>query len=101
MRRRKCSKCGSINEVIIIGRIPKFLCDECDPKKSKHRCQACGADNAHPTDGWYRLGTVHLCRRCEDESKSKTSEYEVRLDWSDDGMTCYVVRKKRHAACIV
>jgi hypothetical protein len=55
-------------------------------------CEACSNPNANDTNGWYRIGKVRLCKRCEDESMSKTSQYEVRLNWSDDELSYTVVR---------
>ena len=66
------------------------------PAPPRTDCEACHAADAHPTS-WRRV-TVRLCDRCDADSTSKTSEYEVKLDWADDEMSYFVVRVKRGRA---
>ena len=61
------------------------------------KCECCGKSPAHSTNGWYRVNSINLCTRCDKESVSKTSEYEVKMDWDADDMGFSVVRVLRSA----
>lgn len=66
--------------------------------KTRIGCEACRrAVKSKYRAGFYRV-RVWLCDRCDKESLSETSKYEVRLSWSDDEMSYCVVRGLREPA---